>query len=339
LKKALVTGASGFVGAHVVRVLLNQGVSVRTLLRTTSLRQNLSGLDVEIAEGDLTDPSSLKRAVAGCDGLFHVAADYRLAAPNPRELYRNNVDGTRFLLEEALRAGVSDVVYTSSVAAVGHPNGTEAPGAEGDFPDLNTVIGHYKRSKCLAEEVAREYARKGLRVVIVNPSTPIGPYDVKPTPTGRIIVDFLNGRMPAYMETGLNFIGAADVARGHWLAAQKGKSGERYILGNANMMLKEFLSLLSGITGLPAPRIKIPYAVGYCLGAVDTWVSRFMKREPRVPLDGVRMARHLMFFEASRAVRELGLPQTPIREALREAVVWFNVNGYVKHPLVLKATA
>jgi dihydroflavonol-4-reductase len=231
---------------------------------------------------------------------------------------------------------VANVVYTSSVSAVGHPRGTSAPGREADFPDISAVIGHYKRSKCLAEEVARDYAKKGLRVVIVNPSTPIGPFDIKPTPTGRIVVDFLNGKMPAYMETGLNFVSVADVAEGHWLASQKGKPGERYILGNTNMMLKEFLALLAEIAGLPAPRIRIPYAIGYCIGAIDTWTSRLLKREPRVPLEAVRMARHLMFFDASRAIRELGLPQTPVRQALREAVEWFIAHGYAKNTIATR---
>lgn len=327
------TGGSGFVGAHVVRVLLAKGVQVKALARRTSSRKNLEGLPVEIVEGDLADPGSFTKDLSRCDGLFHVAADYRFAVPDPNELYRNNVEGTRHILEAALRSKVQTVVYTSSVAAVGHPSGTEAPGTETDFPKFETVVGHYKRSKCLAEDVAREYARKGLRVIIVNPSTPIGAYDIKPTPTGRLILDFLNGRLPAYMDTGLNFVNARDVAEGHWLAAGKGKSGERYILGNVNLTMREFLGVLSEVTGFPNPSVRIPYPLGYCLGAVDTFVSRVIGREPRVPLEAVKMARHLMFFDSSRAVRELGFRPTPVRDAVREAVDWFLTNHYVKRPI------
>jgi len=308
------------------------------MIRKTSSRKNLANLSAETVEGDLTKPESLKTALIGCDALFHVAADYRLGAPDPEELYRNNVDGTRALLEAALQGGVKDVVYTSSVAAVGHPNGSEAPGTEADFPDLDAVIGHYKRSKCMAEDVAREYSRKDLRVVIVNPSTPIGAYDVKPTPTGRIILDFINGRMPAYMDTGLNFVSARDVAEGHWLAVQKGRSGERYILGNANLMLKEFLDLLSEVTGLPSPRLRLPYTLAYCVGSIDTFFSGLMRKEPRVALEAVKMARHRMFFDSTKAVKELGFVQTPIRQAIQEAVGWFTKNGYVKPNRPLRTT-
>jgi dihydroflavonol-4-reductase len=329
---ALVTGGTGFVGCHVARALTARGERIRALARPQSRRDNLATLDpglVEIVCGDLTDPKSLREALDGCDTLYHVAADYRLWARDPQELYRANVEGTRSLLQAALEAGVARVVYTSTVGALGIPHdgspGTEeTPVAEAD------MIGHYKRSKFLAEEEARRFVEKGLAVVIVNPSTPVGENDIKPTPTGRIIVDFLNRRLPAYVDTGLNLIDVRDVAAGILLAGERGRPGERYILGNRNLTLKAMLDTLAEITGLPAPRVRMPYAAAWlAVGIENLVVDRLLHRSPAHPFEGVRMARHKMFFDASRAVCELGLPQSPVRDALARAVDWFRANGYV----------
>lgn len=332
MPKALVTGGTGFVGSHVVRVLLAQKLPVRCLVRPQTNRANLQGLDVEPVLGDLNDPASLKLALRGCDMLFHVAADYRLWARDPEAMEKTNVEGTRQLLEAAGEAGVKKIVYTSSVAAVGRPatNGHLGIGREDLDPPADQQVGSYKKSKFASDLLARQFAQKGLPLVLVNPAAPIGSRDIKPTPTGKIIVDFLNRKMPAYLETGMNFIDVEDVAAGHWLAAQKGRTGERYILGHKNMTLKEFLDQLAQIAGLPAPRFKIPYAVAYLAGAVSTGLSSLTRKEPAIPLDGVRMAHEPMYYDASKAVRELGLPQTPIETALRKAVKWFRENGYVR---------
>jgi dihydroflavonol-4-reductase len=325
----LVTGGTGFVGAHVVRALLGQGRAVRCLVRPGSRRDNLEGLDVELVTGDLTDPASLSRALTGVETLYHVAADYRLWARDPQELYRANVGGTENILAAAQAAGVSKVVYTSSVAALGLRD-------DGSAADETTpvrrerIIGHYKKSKYDAERVAERWAGRGLPVVIVNPSTPIGELDIKPTPTGRLVVDFLNRRMPAYVDTGLNLIDVRDVARGHLAAAEKGRVGERYILGNRNMTLKEILDVLSRLTGLPSPRLRLPHWVPLTAAAVDTALSRVTGRAPRISLESVRMATHRMFFDASRAVEELGLARTPVEEPLARAVEWFRAKGYVR---------
>ncbi len=325
----LVTGGTGFVGAHVVRALAVRGGAVRCLARIASRRDNLEGLDVEIVPGDLTDPGSLARAMAGVSTLYHVAADYRLWARDPQELYRSNVAGTDNVLRAAAEAGVSRVVYTSSVAALGlTPDGS--PGDETTPVERSRIIGHYKKSKYDAEQVARAWAARGLPVIIVNPSTPVGELDIKPTPTGRMIVDFLNRRMPAYVDTGLNLIDVRDVAAGHLLAAEKGRSGESYILGHRNMSLKEILDLLSQLTGLPSPRTRLPHWIPLAAAAVDTAVSRLTGRAPRVSLESVRMSTHRMFFDAAKAVRTLGLPQTPVAEPLARAVVWFREKGYVR---------
>ncbi len=325
----LVTGGTGFVGAHVVRALLAGGARVRCLVRPGSDRRNLQGLPVELAEGDLLDPHSLSKAISGCSLVFHVAADYRLSAPDPGRLARVNVEGTRNVLAAAGEAGVRRVVYTSSVGALGlRPDGRPAdettPVTRGD------MIGAYKRSKFDAEEVAREFAAKGLPLVIVNPSSPVGERDVKPTPTGKLIVDFLNGRLPAYVDTGLNLVDVRDVAAGHLLAADKGRHGERYILGNRDMTLKEILETLARITGLPGPRVRLPHAIPYAVAALGEVVARITGRPPAVSLEGVRMSRHRMFFDAGKAVRELGLPQSPVEDALARAVAWFRENGYVR---------
>ncbi len=324
----LVTGGTGFIGAHVVRALLDRGRRVRCLVRPVSVRTNLDGLDVEIATGDLTDAASLRAAMRGVKTLYHCAADYRLWAPDPRELFRTNVEGTRNIIGVADEAAVERIIYTSSVAAIGL-SADGSPADEQTRMRAGDLIGPYKTSKYEAECVARELAYRGAPVVIVNPSTPVGERDVKPTPTGQIIVDFLNRKMPAYVETGMNFIDVHDVAAGHLLAAERGRPGERYILGNRNMSLKELFDTLAGITGIPAPRMKVPHWIPMAYAAAETAISKLTRRAPRVPLDSVRMSRHTMYFNASKAVRELGLPQTPVEEALTRAVKWFRENGYV----------
>jgi dihydroflavonol-4-reductase len=325
----LVTGGTGFVGAHVARTLLARGTAVRCLVRPGGRRANLEGLRVELAEGDLTEPASLLRAVAGIDTLYHCAADYRLWAKDPRELHHANVGGTENILRAAAEAGVRRVVYTSSVGALGlAPGGSPADETTPVFREK--IVGHYKKSKYDAERVAEIWAGRGLPVIIVNPSTPVGELDIRPTPTGQMIVDFLNGRIPAYVDTGLNLVDVRDVARGHLLAAEKGRPGEKYILGNRNMTLKEILETLARRTGLPAPTVRLPHAVPLAAAAVTTWVAGLTGRPPRVSLESVRMSRHRMFFDAGKAVRELGLPQTPVEEALDRAVAWFREKGYVR---------
>jgi len=287
-----------------------------------------------VFHGDLRDPDSVNACAAGCEVVFHVAADYRLWVPDPEVMYAINVGGTKNVLEAARKAGVQRVIYTSTVGALGIPeDGT--PGTEETPVSLRDMVGPYKRSKFLAEREALKAARDGLDVVVVNPSTPVGPGDVKPTPTGRIITDFLNRRMPAYLDTGLNLVHVRDVAMGHILAMERGRSGEKYILGNENLTLMEIFELLASICGIPAPRIRLPrtpiLALAYASEALSRWVTH---REPRIPLDGVRMAAKKMFFDASKAVRELGMPQTPVRQALEEAVEWFRAEGYVKRQVM-----
>jgi dihydroflavonol-4-reductase len=324
----LVTGGTGFVGTHVVRALLARGHDVRCLARSESRRDNLAGLDVEIVEGDLTDPVSLARATKGASTLYHVAADYRLWTRHRGDLHRSNVEGTENVLRAAADTGVAKVVYTSSVAALGLVDGGSADETTPVVRDR--IIGNYKKSKYDAERVADAWAGKGLPVVIVNPSTPIGERDIKPTPTGQMIVDFLNRKMPAYVDTGLNLVDVRDVAAGHLLAAEKGKVGERYILGHRNMTLKEILDALSTLTGIPSPTVKLPHWIPFAAAAIDTAFARVSWRAPHVSIDSVRMSTHRMFFDASKAVRELGLPQTPVEEALGRAVAWFRENGYVR---------
>jgi len=329
---ALVTGGTGFVGSHVVRRLLREGISVRCLSRPTSDLRNLEGLPVERVQGDLNDPVSLQKAVQGCQMLFHVAADYRLWVKDPAEMIRTNVEGSRALLTAAAEAGLEKIVYTSSVAAVGRHRrqGELQAGHEGIDPPPDQQIGPYKQSKFASELVAREFAARGVPVIIVNPSTPIGSHDIKPTPTGKMIVDLLNRRMPAYLETGMNFVDVEDVAEGHWLAAQKGKVGERYILGNENMRLADFFARVARLAKCRAPAFRIPYAVAWLAGAVTTGLSSITGKEPAVPLDAVRMAHHTMYYDASKAVKELGLPQTPVDQAIEKAVRWFRENKYAK---------
>ncbi len=327
---SLVTGGTGFVGAAVVRLLLSEGHAVRALARRGRDLRNLDGLDIELTYGDLQDRASLRQALKGCRRLYHVAAHYSLWEPDPGVFYRVNVDGTRNLLEAAMEAGVERVVYTSTVGALGYRE-DGGPAHEKTPASLDQMTGHYKRSKFLAEEEARRAFVRGLPLVIVNPSTPVGPRDIKPTPTGQIIVDFLNRRMPAYIDTGLNLIDVDDVAKGHLLAAERGRVGERYILGHRNLTLKEIFAILGQITKIPAPRIRLPYRLILPLAYVNQWLSDLItKRRPRIPLEGVKMAKRHMFFDASKAVRELGLPQSPIEQALERAAHWFIDHGYVK---------
>ncbi len=326
--RALVTGATGFVGAAVARALLAERWEVRALVREGSDRSNLRALPVELAVGDLTDLASLDRAVADCAALFHVAADYRLGAPDPSQLYRANVDGTRNILKAARRGGVERVVYTSSVATIGIPaDGT--PGDESTPVALEAMIGHYKRSKFLAEQAALEAAREGLSVVIVNPSTPIGPGDVKPTPTGRVVLDAAAGRMPAYVDTGLNVVHVDDVAHGHLLALSRGRTGERYILGGVDMTLEQILGEIARIVGRKPPRVRLPYALVLPMAYVAEGVAKISGRSGRLTLEGVRMSRKRMFFSSAKAERELGYSWRPPAEALADAVRWFSARGWL----------
>ncbi len=325
---AFVTGATGFLGSHVARVLAEQGADLRLLVRPTSNLKNLEGLKAETATGDLRDPASLEKAMAGCELVFHVAADYRLWVRDPAEMYRSNVEGTRAILEAARKNGVRCVVYTSSVATMGF-TGNGRPADEDSPVSLADMIGHYKRSKFMAEQLALEAGCSGMRVVTVNPTTPVGEQDVKPTPTGQIVVDFLKRKFPAYVETGLNLVDVRECARGHVAALEKGKSGERYILGGENLTLKQILDKLGAISDLPSPTVKLPYFVAYIAGAVDEMVSgRLLGREPRATVDTVRMGRKKMWASSAKAERELGWKSLPADGALRLAVEWFRANGY-----------
>ncbi|MGA7614344.1 MAG: hopanoid-associated sugar epimerase [Thermoanaerobaculia bacterium] len=323
----LVTGGTGFIGAHIVRALLDRGEDVRCLVRPSSRLTNLEGLDVEIVRGDLCDRESIRRAVTGAETVYHCAADYRLYVRNSAEIYATNVEGTRNVLRESADAGARKIVYTSSVGALGrcrdgHPADESVPAGEAE------MIGHYKRSKFRAERVAEQFAAGGSPVVITNPSTPVGELDVKPTPTGKIIVEFLRGRMPAYVDTGMNLIDVRDVAAGHLLAAARGRTGERYILGNRNLTLAEILAMLARLTGRPRPRVRLPHWIAMTAAIGNEAFCRITGGDPSIPLEGVRMARHRMYFDSSKAVSELGLPQTPVEEALGRAVRWFREHGY-----------
>src|SRR6266851_1164461 len=325
---AFVTGATGFLGSHVARVLAEQGADLRLLVRSSSNLRNLEGLKAETAAGDLRDPASLEKAMSGCDAVFHVAADYRLWVRDPAEMYRSNVEGTRAMLEAAHKNGVRSIVYTSSMATIGF-TGNGRPADEDSPVSLANMIGRYKRSKFMAEQLAMEAGRAGMRVVTVNPTTPVGEQDVKPTPTGRIVVDFLQRKFPAYVETGLNLVDVRECARGHIMALEKGKSGERYILGGENLTLKEILDKLGAISGLPSPRVKLPYFVAYAAGAVDETISgRLLGREPRATIETVRMGKKKMWASSAKAERDLGWKIVPADDALRRAVEWFRANGY-----------
>ena len=324
MKPDLVTGASGFVGWHIARKLVERGGPVRVMVRETSRLADLEG--VEVVTGDLRNADSLRRAVEGCGRVFHAAADYRLWAPEPSELYASNVNGTRNLLAAARDAGVGQVVYTSTVGCIGIPKDGE--GNEKTPVALDDMTGPYKRSKFLAEQVALEFAASGFPVVIVNPTAPVGDHDPKPTPTGKIILDFLKGAMPAYIETGLNLVDVRDVAEGHLLAAERGTPGERYILGSQNLTLAEIFAKLEAVSGVKAPAHRIPYALAYAAGAASTGWAAVTGQEPRAPLDAVRMARKKMWVSHAKASADLGFAPAPPDEALARAVAWFRAGGY-----------
>jgi dihydroflavonol-4-reductase len=318
LKPTLVTGASGFVGWHVARLLLERGHRVRALVRTGS---SVPELEVEQVTGDLRDAASLERAVAGCGLVFHVAADYRLWSKHPSDLYRSNVDGTRNMLSAARAAGVERLVYTSTVGCIGIPG--DAPGDEAQPVSLSDMKGDYKRSKFMAEQVALEFARDGFPVIIVNPTAPMGDHDFKPTPTGQIVLDFLNGAIPAFIDTGLNVVSVRDVALGHLLACEKGRPGERYILGSENLTLGQILGELAEITGTKAPTFKLPYFLAYSAGFATTAWASLTGMPPRVPLEAVRMAKTKMWVSHEKAARELGYSPSLARQALADGVAWF----------------
>jgi dihydroflavonol-4-reductase len=324
----LVTGAAGFLGSHVTRQLVARGEEVRVLIRASSSNRAISDLPLEYVTGDLRDASSLERAMKGVQRVFHVAADYRLWAKRSQDIYDSNVGGTKNLLAAAKTAGVSQLIYTSTVATIA----VDRPELPNEFTDskLEEMIGHYKRSKWMAEQEALKAAKEGLPVIVAMPTTPVGPWDWKPTPTGKIILDFLNGKMPGYVETGLNFVGVEECAAGHLLVAERGKVGERYLLGAENLTLKEMLDTLAKLTGLPAPGMKIPHAVALGVAYVESTLSRLVGREPQIPVEGVKIAQHKMFVDCSRAQKELGFQPGPAAAALERAVRWYQANGYVK---------
>jgi len=326
--KVFLTGATGFVGGHVARAYAAQGASLRLLTRGSSNLSGIQGISADLVEGDLRQPEALRSALFGCDALVHVAADYRLWVTDPEQMYSANVSGTRELLRMARELGIPKVVYTSSVATMGFKS-------DGSIADESTpvseaeMIGHYKRSKFLAEQETIAAARAGQHVMILNPTTPIGTHDAKPTPTGRILVDFLNRNFPAYVDTGLNLVDVEEVARMHVVALDRGRPGERYILGGENLSLKQILDRLSAITGLPSPSMKVPHWVAMAFAAFDqTWTGKVRGREPRATVEAVRMGRKIMFASSAKAERELGFRVLPVYPALRAAVEWFLANGY-----------
>jgi len=328
--KAFVTGATGFVGSHVARLLAAQGAELRLLTRSSSPTSNIDALKAERVTGDLTDPQSLKKGMQGCDFVFHVAADYRLWVRDPEQMYRANVEGTRAILQAAQQTSVRRVVYTSSVATMGF-TGNGEPCNEDSPVALSNMIGHYKRSKFMAEQVVLEAGRNGVNVVLVNPTTPIGEQDIKPTPTGRIIVDFLNRQFRAYVDTGLNLVDVTECARAHITSIEKARPGERYIIGGENLTLKQILDKLAAITGLPAPTMKVPHMVAMGFAACDqVFTGLLLGKEPRATVDAVRMGRKKMFASSAKAERELGYKVVPVDDALRRAVEWFKRHGYVR---------
>jgi dihydroflavonol-4-reductase len=323
----LVTGATGFLGSHVARQLVARGGEVRVLMRASSTNRAIADLSLEYVTGDLRDPASLDRALKGVKRVFHVAADYRLWAKRSQDIYDSNVGGTKNLLDAAKRAGVEQLIYTSTVATIA----VDRPQHPNEFTDakLEEMVGHYKRSKWMAEKEALSASKNGLPVIVAMPTTPVGPWDWKPTPTGKIILDFLNGKMPGYVETGLNFVGVEECAAGHLLIAEKGKVGERYLLGGENLTLKQMLDALAKITGLPAPKLKIPHGLALGVAYASTAFSRLIGREPGIPVEGVKIARHMMFVDCTRAQRELGFKAGPVAAALERAVRWYEANGYI----------
>jgi dihydroflavonol-4-reductase len=331
-----VTGASGFIGANLVHELIARGHRVRALLRPASDSRGHAGLDFEKIVGDVSDSKTCITAMRGCDWCFHVAASYHLWLRDYAPMYAANVEGTRTVIQSAVKADCSRIVYTSTVGCIGLPKangGVVIPTDEATAVSAAQMSNHYKRSKWQAEQVAREFASSGAPIIIVNPSAPVGPRDVKPTPTGKVIVDFLNRKLPAFLDTGLNWVHVRDVAIGHILAAEKGRIGERYILGNAegDWTMKEALGVLQQITGIPAPKFQVPYSMALLAAHVDETLSRVTGKPPKAPLAGVRMAKYKMYFSPAKAIRELGLPQTPPKQALTDAVAWFQANGYVKN--------
>jgi dihydroflavonol-4-reductase len=334
--KCFVTGASGFIGANLVHELVARGHSVKALLRPDSDVRGLYGVDFQRVAGDILDRPLLEREIAGCDWCFHVAASYHLWLRNYASMYETNVEGTRNVLEAAGKAGCRRIVYTSTVGCIGLPkkkNGKFTPTNEEDLATEAQMTNHYKRSKFRAELVAADlFQEKALPIVIVNPTAPVGPRDVKPTPTGQLILDFLNRKLPAFLDTGLNWVHVRDVAVGHILAAEKGRFGERYILGHqqGNWTMQETFAVLQEITGIPAPKIKIPHWLALRVAEANEMISFVTKRPPRAPVAGVRMAKHKMWFDPAKAVNLLGLPQTPPKQAFTDAVTWFRANGYVK---------
>jgi dihydroflavonol-4-reductase len=328
--RVFLTGATGFIGSHVARALLARNDSLSCLCRQTSHRADLEDLPIDWVVGDLADRDSLRRAMTGAELVFHCAADYRLYARDPAELYRSNVDGTRNVLELAAELGVRRIIYTSSVGTLAL--GGHRPANENARAQLDDMVGDYKRSKFLAERVVESWIDRGLPVVVVSPSTPIGERDARPTPTGKIVVDFLNGRLPAYVDTGLNLVDVRDVALGHLLAAERGRLGQSYILGAVNLSLRQMLELLGRLTGRRPPRVKLPHWVPLAIAHLEQPLARWLGREPRVPLDGVRMSKSMMFFDAGKAVRDLEFPQSPIEPAFERAVSWFIDHDYVRLP-------
>jgi dihydroflavonol-4-reductase len=324
----LVTGATGFLGSHVARLLVARGDDVRVLLRASSTNRAIADLSLEYVTGDLRDTASLERAMKGVKKVFHVAADYRLWAKRSQDIYDSNVGGTKNLLDAAKLAGVEQFIYTSTVATIA----VDRPEMPNELTDarLEEMVGHYKRSKWMAEKEALSAAKTGLPVIVAMPTTPVGPWDWKPTPTGKIILDFLNGKMPGYVETGLNFVGVEECAAGHLLVAEKGKVGERYLLGGENLTLKQMLDALAKITGLRAPTMKIPHRLALGVAYANTVFSKLAGREPSIPVEGVKIARHMMFVDCTRAQRELGFQAGPVTAALQRAVRWYEANGYIR---------
>ncbi len=328
--KAFITGATGFVGSHVARALAQQGADLRLLVRSTSRTENIADLRAEVVMGDLRRPESLKKAMQGCEYVFHVAADYRLWVRDPEQMYQANVEGTRAIIQAAHESGVRRVVYCSSVATMGFTATARVVDEETPV-SLADMVGHYKRSKFMAEQIALEAGRQGANVVVVNPTTPIGEQDIKPTPTGRIILDFLRRKFPAYVDTGLNLADVREVARGHLLAMEKAQPGKRYILGGENLTLKQILDKLSALTGLPSPTMKVPHAVAMGFAAFDQFFTGVvLGREPRATIDAVKMGKKMMFASSARAERELGYRMVPVEDALRRAIHWFQAHGYVE---------